>query len=156
MNLKSCPWHLLSVWPLALSNLLSCKKVMFQCYHENSKKQSILKSTGTYFNPVSFSCYHSISNLQLCLSMPLVPTFLDTGHCLTSCLVRPQEDPLPSDLQAASEEYGRAGWAAAWAILAVLPQADSKHIVFSMPSLRGLLPSSVWSKYRGFYIMILM
>lgn len=86
ISLKSCAWSLPSGWSLALSNILNCKNVAFQCYRENPMNLDIIKCTGACFNPAFFSCYHETSNLHLCLSVPLVPVVFDTGHSLTSSI----------------------------------------------------------------------
>lgn len=86
ISLKSCAWSLPSGWSLALSNILNCKNVVFQCFHENSMNLDIIKCTAACFNPGFFSCYRETSKLHLCLSVPLVPVVFDTGHYSTSSI----------------------------------------------------------------------
>lgn len=82
------------VCSLALSNL-GWKKVMFQCYHENSIKRSMLKCTGTSIAQCSFYVIVLPLNLQLCLSVPLIPSFFDIGYCLLAQLVKLWERSSP-------------------------------------------------------------
>lgn len=134
-------------------NILSCKSVKFQYYHENSMNLGIVKCTGTCFNVAFFSCCYKTCYLQLCLCS----CFFDTGHCLISFILG-KAWGRPS-LFRSVEHQNRVAGQAGPLDKPSSPSSPSRLLSAQCSpchALRGFLPSSVCSKCRGFYTMIIM